>query len=1055
MSWKLTSSPTFPRMLKRLFLVPLIVALSGVLSAQVTLETRVFGIRLAANGRVESVFAKPGEQIVAKTPKGDFFLWLSQDGKRHTPSALKLGNGVLTATFASLDAEAVLKVATMGAALHLKVERVTGADVSSFTFANLTLPKESHAAGWGLSVGALNEFTQGTGHPGMKRSGRATAFSRFGFGRGEAAVIVARRELMRECLKVVVESAPGIPKSTIGGPFAMEAPNAYGSYLFAGRNVTEENVDDVIELADRLGLNQINMHAVRYGDWKPNAKQYPEGRKSLKRVIDKIHAAGMLAGVHTYSEFLSKSCPYVTPVPDRRLGVDAVFTLATALDESAKIVTVVETTEKMSAITGFFVRSSITLRIDDELIVYKGVSKTAPFAFTECKRGAYGTKVAAHAKGAKAHHLRECFGLFVPDGDSTLFDEVARNLAGLINECGFDMVYLDALDGSDAVAGRAWSWHYAAKFTLEIFRHLKRPVLSEMSTFPHHLWYVRSRSGAWDHPTRSHKVFIDIHAEANRKLEKIFLPSHLGWWRYKTWHTFSQEPTYFDDIEHLGVRCLGANAGVSIQGVSPTTLRTVPALTRLAAITRQYEVLRRANYFDDATRVRLRETGTEFALRQNTKGRWELRPSSYMRHKVTARDNGSQRWAIDNAYGEQTPFLRIQALHSVGAYEATTDRILAEFADAKEFGNHKAIKAVNATFAPASEPVKAGGASGVLTATNTGKAGASSWARWNKTFDPPINLTGRQAMGLWVHGDGKGEILNLQLRSPIHMTYAYGEHYIKVDFTGWKYFELVEPDGEDYRNATWPYRSWYAIYRSTPRYNTIRELNVYVNNVPVGETVQCALSPVRGLPLVESPIVNPSITVGDRTLIFPVTIPTGSYLEYDGVVGRLFARKGRLLEVVEPQGGEIRLVEGENALAFSCDKPEAKVRARAMVTVGLYGVPLKNKQNAADVKWSEMARDIDAPRQIIALDGRQNRWTTVSREPGKRATLDVELIVQSVSTAAKPHELPNALVIDSFDDPDTFADSADNKYLQYVRSGSRSGFATSEGVTHGMSVERR
>ena len=1040
----------------RILPIPLGIAMASGVCAQVTLETRAFGIRLSAQGRAESVFVKPGGEIIATdTGKGNAFLWLRQAGKTHAPSALELENGQLTATFSVAKTQAVLDVGTIGDALHLSVRSVTGQAVTDLTFADLTLPKESLAAGWGLSVAALNEFTNGVAHPGMKPSGRATAYSRFGFGRGEAAVIVAKRGPMRECLKAVVEAAPAIPKSTIGGPFAIEAPNAYGSYLFAGRNVTEENVDEMIELADRLGLNQLNMHPVRYGDWKPDATYYPEGRKSLKRVIDKIHAAGMLAGVHTYSEFISKACPYVTPVPDRRLGVDAVFTLSGTLTAEATAVPVVETTEAMSATTGFFIRNSATVRIDDELIVYKGVSNTAPFGFTECTRGAHGTKKSAHAQGAEVHHLRECFGLFVPDGESTLYDEVARNLADLINECGFDMLYLDALDGSDAVAGRPWSWHYAAKFTLEIFRHLKRPVLAEMSTFPHHLWYVRSRSGAWDHPTRSHKVFIDIHANANRGLEQIFLPSHLGWWMYKTWHTFSQEPTYFDDIEHLGVRCLGANAGVSIQGVSPTTLRTVPALTHLAAITRQYEVLRRANYLDDATRTMLRDAGKEFALRQSNTGRWELRPSAYTRHKVTGRDDGSQRWTVMGEHGKQAPFLRIQALHSVGPYDASEDRILAEFTDAKEFGGHGAIKAVKATLTPAASPVKVGKTVAVLTATNTGKPGEPSWARWSKTFDPPVNLTGRQAMGLWVHGDGKGEVLNLQLRSPIHMTYAYGEHYIKVDFAGWKYFELVEPDAEDYRNCTWPYRSWYAIYRSTTRYNAISEMTVYVNNVPAGETVSCALSPVRGLPLVESPITNPSITIGGHRLTFPVAIPTGSYLEYDGEVARLFGRNGQLCEVVQPAGDAILLDTGENTFAFSCDAPEAGVRARAMVTVGQYGEILPNQQKSSEVKWAEMSREVDLPRQIIALDDVQNRWTTISRDSGKRTTLDFELVVHSVSAAAQPHESPDALVIDSFDDPATFADTPDNNYLQYVRSSARSGFATSEGVTHEMTLERR
>jgi hypothetical protein len=82
------------------------------------------------------------------------------------------------------------------------------------------------------------------------------------------------------------------------------------------------------------------------------------------------------------------------------------------------------------------------------------------------------------------------------------------------------MIYLDALDGGDTVAGRENAWHYQAKFAFEICRRLEKPAIMEMSTFHHHLWYVRSRMGAWDHPQLSHKQFIDIHCRANAGLQR-------------------------------------------------------------------------------------------------------------------------------------------------------------------------------------------------------------------------------------------------------------------------------------------------------------------------------------------------------------------------------------------------------------------------------------------------------------------------------------------------------------------------------------------------------
>ena len=40
--------------------------------------------------------------------------------------------------------------------------------------------------------------------------------------------------------------------------------------------------------------------------------------------------------------------------------------------------------------------------------------------------------------------------------------------------------------------------------------------------------------GAWDHPTRSHKQFIDIHCAGQRASRRMFLPGQLGWWALKT-----------------------------------------------------------------------------------------------------------------------------------------------------------------------------------------------------------------------------------------------------------------------------------------------------------------------------------------------------------------------------------------------------------------------------------------------------------------------------------------------------------------------------------------
>jgi len=77
----------------------------------------------------------------------------------------------------------------------------------------------------------------------------------------------------------------------------------------------------------------------------------------------------------------------------------------------------------MSSITGFFVRNSVTLRIENELITYNEVSKSPPFQFTGCKRGAYGrARRPILAEQRPAVIERNASALFVPDPETSLLD---------------------------------------------------------------------------------------------------------------------------------------------------------------------------------------------------------------------------------------------------------------------------------------------------------------------------------------------------------------------------------------------------------------------------------------------------------------------------------------------------------------------------------------------------------------------------------------------------------------------------------------------------------
>jgi hypothetical protein len=661
----------------------------------------------------------------------------------------------------------------------------------------------------------------------------------------------------------------------------------------------------------------------------------------MKAVIDRLHEAGIKAGLHTYAFFIAKDAPWVTPVPDPRLGKDGLYTLASDLPVDSVTVPVNESLEGRNLKTGFFERNSLTLQIGDELIVYAGLSKEKPYAFTKCQRGAHGTKAAAHAAGEKVHHLKQCFFLFTPDGDSTLLEEVAQKTADTYNACGFDMMYLDALDGEGILGGNEYGWHYGSKFVFELFKRVKKPPVMEMSTFHHHLWYVRSRMGAWDHPNRSHKRFIDVHCESNAGLARMFLPGHLGWWAVKTYTDIQNEPTYADDIEYLCGKCIGNDCGFSVMGVNPGNIDKVPVFGRLAGIMRNYEELRHAKYFDEAKRAKLAEPGKEFTLFKAEDGRWRLRPVQYAKHKVESLEDWTRIWRVENPYGQQPVRLRIEALPSIASYDSPGSTVVEDFSDTADFSERAANTGITADLRPSPGQVKVGAVSGAFTASNSGKVGkAAAWAKVGRKFDPPISLEKHEGLGLWVRGDGKGEVLNVQLTSPPNVSHGIGDHYINVDFTGWRYFELVEPEGERWQQYPWPYGGAYSMFREHVDYKQVETVSLWYNNLPAKGSVTCYLSPIRGLSVFTNKLKNPSITVGGRTLVLPVEMESGSYIEFNSPVDcKHFSKEGAVVAEVKPQGDVPELAPGVNEIAFRCD-PTGEVNPRARVTVISQGDPL-------------------------------------------------------------------------------------------------------------------
>ncbi len=866
-------------------------------------------------------------------------------GVEYPATSAVLANGRLTVEFGKANVKAVLRVEPRESYVRLVVEAVTGDNIESLTFLNVPLtlkgrPDESFGS-CALSVNLITRVNQ---LPALQTSLHASCYEKFGMEGAKVAIVAMPMEKMLTALKQVLTEADEMPHCTVAGPWARDVPFNHGSYLFNFGSLTESNVDEWVAMAKDLGVTQIDNHGgrtfFRFGDFVLDSRKWPEGWDTYRRIVKRLHDAGIGSIFHTYAFFIDKQSKYVTPVPDKRLDAFRSFTLSEAIDANATEITVNEPASGMSTVTGFFEHNSVILHIGDELVTFGAVSREPPWRFTKLQRGAFGTRPAGHQKGAKTRHLKECFGLLVPDPESSLFEEIAKNHADIVNACDFDGIYLDAIDGASILRGADECWYWADKFVFDIQKNLKKPVGMEMSAMWHHFWQYRTRWQAWDYPQRGHKRFVDIHAASVNG--GLLLPLHFGWWNFQQFNPPQVEPTYPDVIEYLGARLIGWDAGISLTGaIDRERLVSVPLFRRAVDILRTCEELRRANTFDERIKAQLREPGKEFSLFREDSGSWRFRPAYYDSHTASLSEPWSLSWTVRNPFHEQPVKFRLEALMSAKPYDDANNIVLAEFSNPSQFsGSPRAADGVAASLDAASQGPEG---AGVFSATNSGKVPPTgAWARLDRTFSPCLNLKNHQAIGVWIEGDGGGQIIAIRLESPRHISFgAVADRYITVDFTGPRLFTLVETESSRWSDYVWNDGKWlYNVYRETIDFGTVESLGIWYNNLGPNKQIRCTIGPIKALPMVPCTVKNPTVTFNGKPIVIPVEMQSGGYVEFDGANGCiLYGSKGEIIAKVKPEGEVPMLSAGENEVKLSCDAAGGPAPRTKLVVIS-HGEPL-------------------------------------------------------------------------------------------------------------------
>ncbi len=193
-------------------------------------------------------------------------------GVEYPANSLMLANNRLTIKFSEVNAKAVLRVESHDSYIRLVVESVSGDNIESLVFLNIPLtlkglPNES----FGSCALSLNLITRVNQLPALQTSLQASCYNKFGMERAKVAIVAMPMDKMLTALKQVLTEADEMPHCSVAVPWAKDVPFNRGSYLFNFGALTESRVDEWIEMANNLGVTQIDNHGgrsfFRFGDF--------------------------------------------------------------------------------------------------------------------------------------------------------------------------------------------------------------------------------------------------------------------------------------------------------------------------------------------------------------------------------------------------------------------------------------------------------------------------------------------------------------------------------------------------------------------------------------------------------------------------------------------------------------------------------------------------------------------------------------------------------------------------------------------------------------------
>ncbi|NPV46467.1 MAG: hypothetical protein HPY69_05895 [Armatimonadetes bacterium] len=621
-------------------------------AAQITIPGPTVTMALSEAGVWQSLRGADGHELCAAPAHLPLATVVDPQGTTQPVATASYSDGHLRLTFQGTDAVLTYAVEPDEYWTVLRLESVEGTRPQRLTLCQVPVNVTAHIGprlniAWDDKVAVCLLAATRQADCGARREGEV-AVLRAGLQDapgpklegGAVALIVAPREAIEERLREASHAFGLLTNEDASGTPVKRTDLPRGSYWFLGCG--EAEVDTLIEYCRRAGFRQIMLSSgawcTKVGHYELNTAAFPEGEKSLKRFVDKLHAAGILVGMHCFASKVSKTDAYVTPVPDRRFWVDKRTTLAEAIDATQTEIRAGD----LSQWPGSPLCSQKTWEggvdkhreviVDDEIIQYEAIGPEGRWdTFLGCRRGAWGTQPAAHAAGAEGRHygVDGCINGYIVDQETTLLDETTDRLAQVFNDCGFDMVYFDGGEDVDKTRFN----YYVSRFQETAMRKFrKRPIIHMGTIMTHLTWHSFARSSTVDTylntlygaiqsgapvekwPTvRDH---IDVSVRYMLSVREDLMPGELGW--FGIWPKGpNTDGLQLDEVEYLMGKSLGYDVPVSLQ-TSFEQMERHPLTPEILRMVRAYEELRMARKVAPGTRQQLQALGKDFVLLRHT-----------------------------------------------------------------------------------------------------------------------------------------------------------------------------------------------------------------------------------------------------------------------------------------------------------------------------------------------------------------------------------------------------------------------------------------------------